>query len=84
MYEVLPKYIQCTRRWMDDGSGMGRKSIGWSGEHGMRRGRRFSGTENCPDGLGRDGASERAALLIRSSEEAPLNSPRRKVECPDR
>jgi hypothetical protein len=69
---------------MDDGSGMGRKSIGWSGEHGINRGRRLGGTVNCPEVLGCDGAWDREALLMRSSEEAPLNSPRRKVECADR
>jgi len=69
---------------MDDGSGMGRKRIGWSGEHGMRRGRRLAGTVNSPEGLGREGASERAALLMRSSDEEPLKSPRRKEEWADK
>jgi hypothetical protein len=69
---------------MDDGSGMGRNRMGCSGEQGMRRGRRLAGTVNSPEGLGRDGASERAALLMRSRVDAPLNSPRRKVECADR
>lgn len=69
MKEKSPKYIQWTRRWKEEGSGTGRKRMGWSGEQGMRRGRRSAGT-----GLEEVGGS---AEYMRSRGRAALKRPRR-------
>lgn len=60
MKSVLPKYIQWTKRWKDDGSGTGRKSMGWDGGEGNSRGRRFAGivNVNCGEEERREGEGD--------------------------